>query len=541
MKKLKQLILDENAQRFACFAVLIIYITLILMTNIGGFKIYCTADMLSDINVARMMWQQKTLFPEGWVFGNQYYIIATPVLCSLMYGLTGNGVSAMILATLIMASLEIISFIWMLAPLTRDSRDAGFRSTAALAALSTVICVNAPFSRNGQLFYTMASYYACYIIVEFLALGHYIRLLRTERARRERLYALAGVSLLSFCSGMQSLRQTAVLILPLCGFELLRFCYEKIYKKREFDLLPTIHTGIITAANLVGCVLIKLLKIPNISIYDSSGNSGISLCFNAKGFADGLSALSELLGFNYFIHPKSARLLLVPILSLFCLGVTALAFCLMIKRRELRSGYFAVMSVLALSVAVVFAVSIFTSMDMRSIYFFTVFPLFAVAFVYCLKSTDEKKRSIAVLLFLGFALVSAVSSYYSPAKVITKGNISERNNAMVSWMSENDRDIVYGAWDVCEKISAADCESITAGYGNFRYSGNYFRIIPYLNRLDIYTEADNDRAVYVIEPEYREGILAQAEERGAEMTLRYVSGDGTFELYTSSKQLMNFE
>ena len=73
--------------------------------NKKRFAVQCDTDMYADMLLAKKMWEQKTLFPEGWVFGNQYYVVATPVLAALFYGLLGNTNTAMICATECMTAL----------------------------------------------------------------------------------------------------------------------------------------------------------------------------------------------------------------------------------------------------------------------------------------------------------------------------------------------------------------------------------------------------------------------------------------------------
>ena len=47
-------------------------------------------DIYADMLLAREIWRQRCLFPSNWVYGNQYYTIATPVAAALFYGLTGS-------------------------------------------------------------------------------------------------------------------------------------------------------------------------------------------------------------------------------------------------------------------------------------------------------------------------------------------------------------------------------------------------------------------------------------------------------------------
>ena len=73
-------------------------------------------DIYADMVLAREIWRQKTLFPDNWIYGNQYYTVATPVVAALFYGLTGSMNLSMALATTLMSALIVWSFCWMLRP-----------------------------------------------------------------------------------------------------------------------------------------------------------------------------------------------------------------------------------------------------------------------------------------------------------------------------------------------------------------------------------------------------------------------------------------
>ena len=77
---------------FAAAVVGCILAQLLVFAYLGvrGFPRYCNSDTFADMQVARRMWEQKSLFPSGWTFGNQCYVVATPVLTALFYGLLGN-------------------------------------------------------------------------------------------------------------------------------------------------------------------------------------------------------------------------------------------------------------------------------------------------------------------------------------------------------------------------------------------------------------------------------------------------------------------
>ena len=85
--------LNEKQERtFSLIIILVLlaYFAVFAIVNFAGFAYFCNADMYEDTLVARLMWEQKTLFPANYIFGNQYYVIATPVFAALFYGRTGS-------------------------------------------------------------------------------------------------------------------------------------------------------------------------------------------------------------------------------------------------------------------------------------------------------------------------------------------------------------------------------------------------------------------------------------------------------------------
>ena len=59
------------------------YLGVFALINLHTLDRFCNSDVYADMQVAKRMWEQKTLFPDGWIFGNQFYVIATPV-CGLV-------------------------------------------------------------------------------------------------------------------------------------------------------------------------------------------------------------------------------------------------------------------------------------------------------------------------------------------------------------------------------------------------------------------------------------------------------------------------
>ena len=82
--------------------------------NFAGLPRYCNSDVFADMQLAKRIWEQKSLFPTGWGFGNQYYVVGTPVLAALFYGMLGSINAAMAIATEVMSVLIMLSFLWLL-------------------------------------------------------------------------------------------------------------------------------------------------------------------------------------------------------------------------------------------------------------------------------------------------------------------------------------------------------------------------------------------------------------------------------------------
>lgn len=73
-------------------------------------------DQYFDMNFARVAFREKRIFPENWIFGNQYYVAATPVLAAAFYGVFRDIFLAMGAASCVMTALVLISFVWCFKP-----------------------------------------------------------------------------------------------------------------------------------------------------------------------------------------------------------------------------------------------------------------------------------------------------------------------------------------------------------------------------------------------------------------------------------------
>lgn len=171
LKRINALLSRKNLM-LVLLVITALFFTGVLWINFFGRKWYCM-DMYTDAYLATLMATQHTIFPDGWIFGNQYYGFATPVLAAVIYLIFPNSFYAMAIASTIMTALIFCTFIWCT---VRYCSKSGI--SVGLFAIFCLILGNhaATYPQGMQLFYTMASYYACYLIGILLTLGLYLRL-----------------------------------------------------------------------------------------------------------------------------------------------------------------------------------------------------------------------------------------------------------------------------------------------------------------------------------------------------------------------------
>lgn len=520
--------LNEKQERtFSLIIILVLlaYFAVFAIVNFAGFAYFCNADMYEDTLVARLMWEQKTLFPANYIFGNQYYVIATPVFAALFYGLTGSMNTAMALATTLMSLLIVLSLGWMIKPYIKS------RSTQLAVLLAFAAAVYVPRiieSDEGQLFFVMASYYACYLITFFFLAGDYVRA-RTDSSLRPA--ALAVSLVLAFCTGMQSLRQTCVSILPILAVEFISalrrlLAREKLWPKGR--RMPLCRALGYTAANIGGVLLMKLLGVPNQSIYsDASVLDGAGLNGKLWRF---IAASRTVSGFECV---KNNGGFFVLMFVFFTALLIAAAVILLRKVKAAPEGIGAYWWLSVMSLLAVIAASFFTTVKLRAIYLFIYYPLLALSAAVVLERAAPKLRRA---LLIALCVLSAGNLYFSYGEDL-RGALSEEklvSEQICDYAVDNGYELLYGNISYLTPNAAAysDGKLIAGCWEN----DTIFHAIPYLNTRDIYRSTDYSRALFVFYKDEVDAAYSEAAGSGAVLTER--TRIGNFVLCTSSQQLM---
>ena len=514
---------QERAFSLIIILVLIAYFAVFAIVNFAGFAYFCNADMYEDTLIARLMWEQKTLFPANYIFGNQYYVIATPVFAALFYGITGSMNTAMALATTLMSLLIVLSLGWMIKPYIKS------RSTrlAVLLALTAAVYVPRIIEADeGQLFFVMASYYACYLITFFFLAGDYVRA-RTDSSLRPA--ALAVSLVLAFCTGMQSLRQTCVSILPILAVEFISalrrlLAHEKLWPKGQ--RMPLCRALGYTAANIGGVLLMKLLAVPNQSIYsDASVLDGTGLNGKLWRF---ISASRTVSGFECLRNNGGFFVLMFVFFT-----ALLIAAAVLLMRRAKAEGIAAYWWLSVVSLLAVIAASFFTTVKLRAIYLFIYYPLLALSAAVVLEHAAPKLRRA---LLIALCVLSAGNIYFSYGEDL-RGALSEEkliSEQICDYAVDNGYELLYGNISYLTPGAAAYSDGkLIAGCWE---DSTIFHAIPYLNPRDVYRRTDYSRALFVFHVGEVDAAYSEAAGSGAVLTEQARIGD--YVLCTSSQQLM---
>ena len=510
------------------FAVLIALFALsYFFIHVFCFKRYATSDVYSDMLYAMEAWDAKSIFPDGWVFGNQLYTVATPVLCSLIYGICGNITASMICATIIMGVLTVLSFIWMLKPIKNETATLA----ALLLLLGGIITPNIATEPEGQLLFILASYYSCYLITFCITIGDYIRVLNNERRHIISLSSLLAYVLL-FATGMQSIRQTAILIIPLFGYELLR-CFTAVIRK-SFDntnLRSVLSVCLYTVANVSGLIFVKALNVPQISIYGD-----IKLSANiAEAHSVNMRILGKLTGIYFAVNEPQKILYIIPSVIITALTLISLIIGLIkaIKNKH-SDNIFTIQSIIFISLLGLFCANLLLDMSFRTTYMFLYYALTAVSIAALTEKAKPALRNIIAIL----SCVACVCNWtvgFLPA--IRESKMTEEQEDYIeiaNHLNETEYEYLYGDWYTAT-MTALHTDGKIRAYCSF---GGLFEVLPYINPQKVYGEEFNDRAVYLIPSEKLGEAKVYASKKGATLTNIQSLGDGKYYIFESDIPLM---
>lgn len=531
----------ERIKREKIFSVVL---TVLLLGFVGmvfyiNFSInpeYYDGDIYNDINYAKEAWKAKSLFPKDWIFGNQTYVVATPVLAALFYGITGNGFTAMAIASSIMTVLTLLTYDWMTRTLfSYNERTAGFLFMIGFLLLKAHVAT----SQQGiQAFFTMASYYACYLINAFIVYGCYVRIRQGKFTGKHIVLAVIGAAL-SFGTGMQSLRQTAVMALPLVACEVLLIIIYSAKDKRFAISYSTLFSAIVFIANIAGLVAMRFIEINQNSIYGTT-----AFVSSFKDFFRKLFLNMESVALTFGLDALELRMRLVASIPFLLIILIGFILCVKdyIKNKCNEQGRFVLVMLLTLGCVSVFAAGVLTDVVNRALYYFMIYPLLAVCVSYIIVKF-EKKRDI---LFSVVAVFTAGMIIFRTAGAVEEIKAGKDKNStahqIANYMLDNGYDTIYsvfglsGVMDGAENVVVASGDKIHIVQFKNVDSSKPMKPVEYLCVKDGYKQWDNSKSLYLLRDHELPKVKKIAEKYDVTMAEKARFGDGLY-LYSMSENI----
>lgn len=515
---------------------LLAFIGLVFYVNLSCNPEYYDGDIYNDINYAKEAWKAKSIFPKDWIFGNQTYVVATPVLAALFYGIIGNGFTAMAIASCIMTVLIVLTYDWMTRTLfSYNERMAGFLFLIGVLLLKAHVAT----SQQGiQAFFTMASYYACYLINAFIVYGCYIRLRKGEFSGKHIVMSVIGIAL-SFGTGMQSLRQTAVMALPLVACEILMIIIYSIRDKKFAISSSTLFSAIVFVSNIAGLIAMKFIEINQNSIYGTTAFVKSLKEFLEKGFFN-----VEYVVLTFGLDSLELRVRLV--VSTVFLLIILIGFILCVKdffkNKCIDQGRFALVMLLTLGCVSVFAAGVLTDVVNRALYYFMIYPLLAVCVSYIIVKYPGKRKAFFSIIAVFAAGMIAFRTVGAVGEIKNGKDESSTAHQIANYMLDNGYDTIYSVFGLSGIMDGA--ENIIVASGDKIHLVQYKRVdrskpmkpVEYLCVKDGYKQWDNKKSLYLLREWELPKVRELAEKYGVEMTKQAQFGEGLY-LYSMSENL----
>lgn len=382
--------------------------------------IWYQTDVYTYALEGKLMHEARSCFPEGWIFGNQYHIISSPNLSALFYGLVRNSTTSMGIASSLSTLIILASFFWCF-----------YKYIGKTEMALGLLCIGggiifgtraSTYISGLQVLYTMASFYASYLVVLLLSLGYWLRLKNHSRPSP---WVLLLILPLNFAAGMQSLREMLVLVIPLLVIEGFLFLL-KLAKGASFKDLIVKNAGLFFVLGLFLVQLCGHFYMKSLDVNSTPIIGDVGLDFSVSHLAAYLwSSTKNLLrisGLAISIDGLRYLPLSVCALVIVCSVIWSI---LHIFRTKDDSPLATAIIFSAISVFGIFFVGVFL-MRTRDIYYFVYWLLAALSAVYLFRQLGEKMRiawgvvvAVICVVNYGFNFIPDFKDYKANNKKIT--------------------------------------------------------------------------------------------------------------------------
>lgn len=399
----------KNILYIVCGILFLLYLLSIFVINVKG-RIWVNYDIYSDAILSKYIAESHSLFPKGWHFGNQIYVIATPILASIFYMFLHESYLSLAVASCCMTFLCVLSFVWCIKPFVKKQ----FIVVGLLLFIGGAnISLSATTDIGGlQVFYTMASYYSCYVIGIFITLGIFLRYYYEHSINK---IFLLFVLLVNFALGMQSLREMLVLNIPLCMLGILALLAAK--EKAQTAIVKNTKSILFVLAtftlNLFGHFLrgwlVRLQVINQSDMLNKVTDNFIdNFCNSIYALLNYIGVMNPL-NSNYCFYEFIGAIFSIMVV----LSAIACIIVQYIKKSEITPmGIVVIFFVISLTAVLCSGILV---IELRNIYFFCWYLLVTCAMVYFLDLRLQHRlmKSFKWLMVVGLIFISTINYYTS--------------------------------------------------------------------------------------------------------------------------------
>ncbi len=281
-------------------AILAAYLLFLCYIQYFGFKNLIDCDDGTEMMLWRECAQQKTFFPIEWNYTTEIRILNTQLIGAPLFLFLSDWALIRTIVTVFSLGLLFVTNMFLLKTL-------GINSFWTRYIFSIIVIL--PFSNEVWTFMTRQCYYIPHVIIEFLYIALFIRILDIENKNSKRNKILFLI--LSFICGMSGIRYSFMIVGPLVILS--TFPYIKLYfkqngklhikditNKKDYFLIYAILSAVFNFLGLVcyAKVLSKIFTVYGIfgKLFMPLGTYKIDTIINAishiLGYRDGVWAFS---------------------------------------------------------------------------------------------------------------------------------------------------------------------------------------------------------------------------------------------------------
>ena len=293
----------------------ILSVLMLFIINIYKLDDYINSDIVAEMKFAKEMWQQKTLFPEGWYSAIEPSNFRPSILTAILYIIFGNIMLAQSWTVNLVIIINIIAYYYMVRILNLD------RSIKFLGLIYLLVGFTKSFTER---YFTFFGYYGFVLAFIMLYTGYVIRVFENKKIKINAMFCIILICNIIF--SVVGFRNLIFTCIPIWISSIIFEVIKRDKKIKDNKYSATIVTSIMILMNLLGLCLYKIIFVGNpylpgnptgmhiIKVTDLWKNltNNISGIFKNLGIEGGM-ALFSLEGINTLI--KYALLILVIILT----------------------------------------------------------------------------------------------------------------------------------------------------------------------------------------------------------------------------------